>query len=110
MASQPNPEEKEDMLKGLHSIRETHIAVVEQTGMSCADEMLYPENYEYLSDILSYIAVGARSVENQQHRLTASGIEVPCGMKTQPAVTFRLCLIPSKQPSAATISSTASRK
>ena len=81
MASQPNPEEKEDMLKGLHSIRETHIAVVEQTGMSCADEMLYPENYEYLSDILSYIAVGARSVENQQHRLTASGIEVPCGMK-----------------------------
>ena len=81
MASQPNPEEKEDMLKGLHSIRKTHIAVVEQTGMSCADEMLYPENYEYLSDILSYVAIGARSVENQQHRLTASGIEVPCGMK-----------------------------
>ena len=81
MASQPNPEEKEDMLKGLHSIRKTHIDVVEQTGMSCADEMLYPENYEYLSDILSYVAIGARSVENQQHRLTASGIEVPCGMK-----------------------------
>ena len=92
MASQPNPEEKEDMLKGLHSIRETHIAVVEQTGMSCADEMLYPENYEYLSDILSYIAVGARSVENQQHRLTASGIEVPCGMKNPTSGDFSVML------------------
>lgn len=81
MASQPNPEKKEDMLEGLHSIRKTHIAVVEQTGMTCADEMLYPENYEYLSDVLSYVAIGARSVENQQHRLTASGIPVPCGMK-----------------------------
>lgn len=81
MASQPNPEKKEDMLEGLHSIRKTHVAVVEQTGMTCADEMLYPENYEYLSDVLSYVAIGARSVENQQHRLTASGIEVPCGMK-----------------------------
>lgn len=81
MASQPNPEKKEDMLEGLHSIRKTHVAVVEQTGMTCADEMLYPENYEYLSDVLSYVAIGARSVENQQHRLTASGINVPCGMK-----------------------------
>lgn len=81
MASQPNPEKKEDMLEGLYSIRKTHIAVVEQTGMTCADEMLYPENYEYLSDVLSYVAIGARSVENQQHRLTASGISVPCGMK-----------------------------
>lgn len=81
MASQPNPEKKEDMLEGLHQIRKTHIAVVEQTGMTCADEMLYPENYEYLSDVLSYVAIGARSVENQQHRLTASGISVPCGMK-----------------------------
>lgn len=81
MASQPNPEKGEDMLEGLHSIRKTHIAVVEQTEMTCADEMLYPENYEYLSDVLSYVAVGARSVENQQHRLTASGISVPCGMK-----------------------------
>lgn len=81
MASQPNPEEKENMLEGLHSIRKTHVNVVEQTGMTCADEMLYPENYAYLSDILSYVAIGARSVENQQHRLTASGIDVPCGMK-----------------------------
>lgn len=81
MASQPNPEKKENMLEGLHSIRKTHVNVVEQTGMTCADEMLYPENYAYLSDILSYVAIGARSVENQQHRLTASGIDVPCGMK-----------------------------
>lgn len=81
MASQPDPEKKEDMLEGLHLIRQTHVAVVEQTGMTCADEMLYPENYEYLSDVLSYVAIGARSVENQQHRLTASGISVPCGMK-----------------------------
>ncbi len=80
MASQPDPEKK-DMLEGLHLIRQTHVAVVEQTGMTCADEMLYPENYEYLSDVLSYVAIGARSVENQQHRLTASGISVPCGMK-----------------------------
>ena len=92
MASQPNPEEKEDMLKGLHSIRETHIAVVEQTGMSCADEMLYPENYEYLSDILSYIAVGARSVENQQHRLTASGMDIPVGMKNPTSGDFVVTL------------------
>lgn len=81
IASQPNPEKKEDMLEGLRVIREMHVNVVEQTGMTCADEMLYPENYEYLSDILSYVAIGARSVENQQHRLTASGIDVPCGMK-----------------------------
>ncbi len=81
IASQPNPEKKEDMLEGLRVIRQMHVNVVEQTGMTCADEMLYPENYEYLSDILSYVAIGARSVENQQHRLTASGIEVPCGMK-----------------------------
>lgn len=81
MASQPNPEKREDMLEGLRLIRQTHVAVVEKTGMTCADEMLYPANYEYLSDVLSYVAIGARSVENQQHRLTASGIEVPCGMK-----------------------------
>lgn len=81
MASQPNPEKEEDMLKGLHSIRKTHIAVLEQTGMAPADEMLYPSNYEYLSDVLSYVAVGARSVENQLHRLTASGIDSPVGMK-----------------------------
>lgn len=81
MASQPDPEKKEDMLEGLHLIRQTHVAVVEQTGMTCADEMLYPENYEYLSDVLSYVAIGARSVEDQHHRMTVSGFDVPAGMK-----------------------------
>ena len=81
MLHQPNPDEKPDMFKGLIAIRETHMKVVEQTGFTCADEMLYTENYKYLDDILAYVAVGARSVENQQHRLTSSGIEVPVGMK-----------------------------
>ena len=69
------------MLKGLISIRKLHIAALEKTGFSCADEMLYPENHRYLSDCLSYVAVGARSSENQQHRLTASGLDIPVGMK-----------------------------
>lgn len=81
MASQPNPEEEADLLKGLYSIRKMHVDIVDQTGFVCADEMLYPENYSYLSDILSYVAVGARSVEDQQHRMIISGIDVPCGMK-----------------------------
>lgn len=81
MVHQPDPEKKEDMLKGLLSIRDLHTKAIEQTGLCCADEMLYPENYRYLSDLLSYVAIGARSVENQQHRLTASGLEVPVGMK-----------------------------
>lgn len=81
MVHQPDPEKKEDMLKGLLSIRDLHTKAIEQTGLCCADEMLYPENYRYLSDLLSYVAIGARSVENQQHRLTASGLEIPVGMK-----------------------------
>ena len=81
MLHQPNPNEKPDMLKGIIAIRELHMRALRETGFSCADEMLYPENYRYLSDLLSYVAIGARSVENQQHRLTASGIEVPVGMK-----------------------------
>ncbi|MBQ6625307.1 MAG: 3-deoxy-7-phosphoheptulonate synthase [Clostridia bacterium] len=81
MLHQPNPEEKPDMLKGVISIRELHMRALKETGFSCADEMLYPENHRYLDDVLSYVAVGARSVENQQHRLTASGIQVPVGMK-----------------------------
>lgn len=81
MVHQPNPHEKPDMVKGLMAIRDLHTKVIEETGFFCADEMLYPENYQYLSDILSYVAVGARSVENQQHRLTASGMDVPVGMK-----------------------------
>ena len=70
-----------DMLLGLTKIRELHIRVIAETGLTSADEMLYPENYRYLSDLLTYVAVGARSVENQLHRLTASGLSVPVGMK-----------------------------
>ncbi len=81
MLHQPDPENKPDMYKGIVAIRELHMNALRDYGFSCADEMLYPENYRYLSDLLSYVAVGARSVENQQHRLTASGIEVPVGMK-----------------------------
>ena len=81
MLHQPDPDAKPDMYKGIVAIRELHLAALRDYGFSCADEMLYPENYRYLSDLLSYVAVGARSVENQQHRLTASGIEVPVGMK-----------------------------
>ena len=81
MLHQPNPNEKPDMYKGIVSIRELHLRALKETGFSCADEMLYPENYRYLSDVLGYVAVGARSVENQQHRLTASGIDIPVGMK-----------------------------
>ena len=81
MLHQPNPNEKPDMYKGIVAIRELHIRALKETGFSCADEMLYPENYRYLSDILAYVAIGARSVENQQHRLTSSGLDIPVGMK-----------------------------
>ncbi|MBE6755768.1 MAG: 3-deoxy-7-phosphoheptulonate synthase [Ruminococcaceae bacterium] len=81
MLHQPNPNEKPDMYKGIVAIRQLHMRALNETGFSCADEMLYPENYRYLSDILAYVAIGARSVENQQHRLTASGIDIPVGMK-----------------------------
>ncbi len=81
MLHQPDPDAKPDMYKGLVAIRELHLAALRDYDFSCADEMLYPENYRYLSDLLSYVAVGARSVENQQHRLTASGIGAPVGMK-----------------------------
>ena len=81
MLHQPDPEKAPDMLAGLISIRKMHMDVLANTGLSTADEMLYPENYRYLSDILSYVAVGARSVEDQQHRLTVSGMDVPAGMK-----------------------------
>ena len=78
---QPNPEAKEDMLEGVIAIRRLHTNVLKETGLSTADEMLYPDNYRYLSDLLAYVAVGARSVENQEHRLTSSGIDIPVGMK-----------------------------
>ena len=81
MLHQPNPDEKPDMLKGIIAIRDLHMRALADYGFTCADEMLYPENYRYLSDVLGYVAVGARSVENQQHRLVASGISIPVGMK-----------------------------
>ena len=81
MLHQPDPNEKPDMFKGIIATRHMHMRAVEETGFSCADEMLYPENYRYLNDLLGYVAVGARSVEDQQHRLVASGISVPVGMK-----------------------------
>ena len=81
MLHQPDPDKKPDMLEGIIAIRRLHTRAVRETGFACADEMLYPENYRYLSDIIGYVAVGARSVEDQQHRLTASGLSVPVGMK-----------------------------
>lgn len=78
---QPNPEGKPDMFKGIVTIRELHMRAIKETGFSCADEMLYPENAKYLDDLIGYVAIGARSVEDQQHRLTASGLDTPVGMK-----------------------------
>ena len=78
---QPDPNEKPDLLKGIIAIRNIHLKTITETGFTCADELLYPENYRYLSDILSYVAIGARSVEDQQHRLVASGLDIPVGMK-----------------------------
>ena len=81
MIHQPDPTKDEDMLEGIIKIRKLHARAIAETHLTCADEMLYPENYRYLSDLLSYVAVGARSVEDQHHRLVASGMECPVGMK-----------------------------
>ena len=81
MLHQPDPTGRPDVFKGLVAIRKLHLRALEETGFSCADEMLYPENHLFLSDLLSYVAVGARSVEDQQHRLVASGLDIPVGMK-----------------------------
>ena len=81
MLHQPDPNADPDLLNGIISIRRLHLRALAETGFGCADEMLYPENHRYLSDLLAYVAVGARSVENQQHRLTASGLDIPVGMK-----------------------------
>ena len=81
IASQPDPEKKPDMLAGLIAMRKMHIHAIEVSGLTCADEMLYPENWGYVEDLLSYVAIGARSVEDQQHRLTVSGFGVASGMK-----------------------------
>ena len=81
MVHQPDAKKKANMHEGILAIRKMHIRAIEETGLTCADEMLYPENYDYLKDLLSYVAIGARSVENQQHRLTISGLDIPAGMK-----------------------------
>ncbi len=81
MLHQPDPNAAADLIKGIVAIRKLHMRAINETGLPTADEMLYPENYRYLSDLLSYVAVGARSTENQQHRLTASGLDIPVGMK-----------------------------
>jgi 3-deoxy-7-phosphoheptulonate synthase len=81
MLHHPDPNGKTDMLGGIVGVRKLHMRAISETGFGCADEMLYPENHRYLSDLLAYVAVGARSVENQQHRLVASGLDVPVGMK-----------------------------
>ncbi len=81
MLHQPDAKKRPDMLQGIISIRDLHLSALRDYGFTCADEMLYPENHRYLSDLLAYVAVGARSVENQQHRLVSSGIQTPVGMK-----------------------------
>ena len=92
MLHQPDPDAKPDMYKGILAIRDLHMSALRDYDFSCADEMLYPENLRYLSDLLSYIAVGARSVENQQHRLTASGAGVPVGMKNPTSGDFTVMM------------------
>ena len=89
---QPDPREKPDMLKGIVATRQLHIRALKETGFTCADEILYPENYKYMDDLLAYVTVGARSVEDQQHRLTASGMEVPVGMKNPTSGDFSVMM------------------
>lgn len=89
---QPDPEKQEDFLAGLVAMRKMHIRAIEETGLTAADEMLYPENWGYVSDILSYVAIGARSVEDQQHRLTVSGFDIPAGMKNPTSGDFSVML------------------
>lgn len=92
MLHQPDPDKKPDLLAGIIAIRKMHIRAIEESGLTAADEMLYPENRSYLDDILSYEAIGARSVENQQHRLTASGMDIPIGMKNPTSGDFSVML------------------
>lgn len=92
MLHQPDPNAKPDLLEGIKAIRRMHLRVLEETGLSTADEMLYPENRSFLDDVLSYEAVGARSVENQQHRLVASGIDIPVGMKNPTSGDFSVMM------------------
>lgn len=92
MLHQPNPEDKPDFIEGVKAIRKMHIKAIKETGLTAADEMLYTDNWPYLEDILSYVAIGARSVENQDHRLTASGIDVPVGMKNPTSGDYNIML------------------
>ncbi|MDY4921871.1 3-deoxy-7-phosphoheptulonate synthase [Frisingicoccus sp.] len=92
MLHQPDPEKAPDLLQGIIAIRKMHMHALETYGMPIADEMLYPENYWYLADILSYVAIGARSVEDQQHRLVTSGFDVPAGMKNPTSGDFSVML------------------
>ncbi len=92
IATQPDPEAAPDMLAGLIAVRKLHLRAIEETGLFCADEMLYPENWDYLDDLISYVAIGARSVEDQQHRLTTSGFNIPSGMKNPTSGDFSVML------------------
>ena len=92
IASQPDPEKAPDMVEGLIAMRKMHIHAIEESGMTCADEMLYPENWGYVEDLLSYVAIGARSVEDQHHRLTVSGFDVASGMKNPTSGDFSVML------------------
>lgn len=92
MVHQPDPEKKPDLFEGLIAIRKMHLRAIKETHLFAADEMLYPDNWSYLEDLLSYVAIGARSVENQQHRLTVSGLSIPCGMKNPTSGDFSVML------------------
>lgn len=92
IASQPDPRKKEDFLQGLIAVRRMHLRAVQESGLTAADEMLYPENWGYVEDVLSYVAIGARSVEDQQHRLTVSGFDVASGMKNPTSGDFSVML------------------
>lgn len=92
MVHQPDPEKKPDLFEGLIAMRKMHLRAIAETHLYAADEMLYPENWPYLQDILSYVAVGARSVEDQQHRLTISGLDIPCGMKNPTSGDFSVMM------------------
>ena len=92
IASQPDPEKAPDMVEGLIAMRKMHIRAIAESGLTCADEMLYPENWGYVEDLLAYVAIGARSVEDQQHRLTVSGFDVASGMKNPTSGDFSVML------------------
>jgi 3-deoxy-7-phosphoheptulonate synthase len=92
IASQPDPEKEPDMVEGVIAVRKMHIRAISESGLTCADEMLYPENWGYVEDLLSYVAIGARSVEDQQHRLTVSGFDVASGMKNPTSGDFSVML------------------